>query len=454
MKIEDLNPNPRNPRKITNEKLDMLKSAVAEFGDLGCVVFNRQTKQLVGGHQRVKVLDQDTEIVLERLFDEPTRTGTVAEGYIEVDGERFKYREVDWDEVREKAANIAANKHGGEFDLPILSEWLLELDQLNYNMDLTGFTPTELEAVIVPVEKLEPQADEDDVPGTSTVQARTKLGDVYELGRHRLRCGDCTNMDDMEALFGEETAELCFTSPPYADQREYNGGKELSTEHLATFIRAAFGKAKYFAVNLGYSRKGGEVNPYWEDYLKEAKACGLRFLSWNVWDKGQAGSIGNQSAMFAITHEWIFVFGPEPKELNKTHENKWAGEVKDSGVRQADGTVKNNGKSVVNAFSNMQTVFSHFPYKARNEDLGDHPAVFPVGLPESYIEAMTSQRDSVYEPFGGSGTTMIAAEKTGRRCFMMELDPKYCDVIVARWEKYTGKKAVLLGQPEELEQHA
>jgi hypothetical protein len=150
VKVYDLNPNPRNPRKISDQKLEMLKRAIEEFGDLSGIVYNRRTRQLVGGHQRSKVFNSDAEILIERVFETPTKSGTVAEGYIVVGEDRFQYREVDWDEVRERAANIAANKHGGEWNYSALNEWLLDLDQNNFDMDLVGFSHEELIKMLVP----------------------------------------------------------------------------------------------------------------------------------------------------------------------------------------------------------------------------------------------------------------------------------------------------------------
>lgn len=154
--LKDLSPNPRNPRRISDEKLGMLKKSILEFGDLGGIVFNETTGRLIGGHQRQKVLPETAEIEIEKQYHEPTRTGTVAEGYVSVDGERYSFRKVRWPEEREKAANIAANKHGGEWELPILSEWLLELDAMNMDMDLTGFDSLELENMMAPVRQMEP----------------------------------------------------------------------------------------------------------------------------------------------------------------------------------------------------------------------------------------------------------------------------------------------------------
>src|SRR3990167_1256023 len=114
MNLSDLTPHPGNPRKISDQKLEMLKKSLDQFGDLSGIVFNRRSSRLVGGHQRLKVLPKDLPIKITKTYKEPTRTGSVADGYVEIDGERYRYREVDWDDPTEKAANIAANQHGGE----------------------------------------------------------------------------------------------------------------------------------------------------------------------------------------------------------------------------------------------------------------------------------------------------------------------------------------------------
>ncbi len=144
MRTKDLSPNLGNPRSITPAKLEQLKRALAEFGDLGGIVFNRKTKQLVGGHQRTSLFSGTADITYVKKYTTPTPTGTVAEGYITTaEGERFSYREVLWDETKEKAANIAANKGAGEWDFPKLGEWMRELDDFAFDLDLTMFDEDE-----------------------------------------------------------------------------------------------------------------------------------------------------------------------------------------------------------------------------------------------------------------------------------------------------------------------
>lgn len=148
MKIKNLAPNPDNPRVITDAKLKLLKKALEEFGDLGGFVFNRKSKQLVGGHQRQKLFDQNTEVEIEKTYKKPTATGTVAEGFVLFNDERFKYREVLWDEAKEKAANLAANKGAGSWDKEKLTEWMSELSDLSFDLDLTMFDELESKKII------------------------------------------------------------------------------------------------------------------------------------------------------------------------------------------------------------------------------------------------------------------------------------------------------------------
>lgn len=147
MKVGDLRPAPYNPRKITEEKLRLLGMAMRRFGDLSGIVFNRQTGNIVGGHQRVKQLEPDWEITKKPVKDD---VGTAAAGYISTPFGRWTYREVEWDAKKEAAANIAANKHGGEFSIPLLKEIITEIDTGDFDMELTGFEPAELSKLFSP----------------------------------------------------------------------------------------------------------------------------------------------------------------------------------------------------------------------------------------------------------------------------------------------------------------
>ncbi len=178
MKLTDLKPNPQNPRRITEEQQERLRKSLITFGDLSGFIFNRVTGHLVGGHQRQKVMPQDADIVINVVHERPSATGTVAEGHITWNGERFNYREVAWDDTMEKAANIAANQHGGEFDYKMLTNWLLELDVANIDLELTGFSEEELEKIMAPVSD-EPEEKTPKVEGPVTCP---KCGETFIRG--------------------------------------------------------------------------------------------------------------------------------------------------------------------------------------------------------------------------------------------------------------------------------
>lgn len=437
--LKDLKGNPQNPRKISDEQLENLKKSLDAFGDLSGFVFNRRTNQLIGAHQRAAVSPKDAQVYIDRKFNEPTKVGTVAEGWIEIDGERHKYREVDVDEQREKAMNIAANKHGGEFDMPKLTEWLLELDAHNVDLNVVGFTDAELEEIMAPVHGNEGFTDADAVPEVPK-EAKTKRGELWTLGAHRVLCGDATDKADVERLMAGEKAEFCFTSPPYSDQRDYGGGIDLSPSHLAKFLSAP---CDLFAVNLGLKRSEGALVPYWDDYGAVAKANGLKLLSWNVWDRSGFGyTVGQATAMFTIDHEWIFVWGAQKKDLNRTIPNKQSGLAKKGTVRENSGSTR-AVFTETGARRQLGTVIRMDVARYVGDD-HTHPAMFPVALPEAYIEACSVRDGKVFEPFTGSGSTLIACEKTGRKCFGMEIEPLYISVILDRWCKFTGKEAYRL----------
>jgi hypothetical protein len=143
MELKDLKGNPVNPRTITDEKLEALAKSLKAFGDLSGFVFNIRSGQLAGGHQRHKVMPAEAQIFSQKL-DVPDPQGTIAWGYVMHEGTRFQYREVDWPEEKELAANLAANKHGGDWHYPKLTEIILKLDAMNYDLDLTGFLPPDL----------------------------------------------------------------------------------------------------------------------------------------------------------------------------------------------------------------------------------------------------------------------------------------------------------------------
>ena len=283
-----------------------------------------------------------------------------------------------------------------------------------------------------------PETEGDDEVPEVEEKAVSKRGEMYELGNSILMCGSSTEEEDVKRLCAGIEAEMLFTSPPYSDMRTYNGEKDLSVSNIVNFIRTYKPYAKYMCVNLGLQRKDGAINPYWDEYTDTAKDVGLKMLAWNVWNKTMAGSIGMQQAMFPIEHEWIFIYGEKAKSINRTAEKRdkdAIGKTKISTLRNADGSTRRRVQNFDNSeLKKMESVFECLPELSSIRS--EHPAVFPVKLPEEYIKAMTKENDYVIEPFGGSGTTLIACEKTNRKCRIMELDPHYCDVIRRRYTKW------------------
>ncbi len=418
MKISQLSPQPENPRKITPEKLAQLGKTLREYGDLSGVVFNLQTQHLVGGHRRIENME-DAEIVYTKKYAKPTKTGTVAEGYVVSNGERFAYREVRWPLVREKAANIAANKNAGEWDLPQLEVWLKELNSfdVSYDMDLTMFDEEELAGIIGTTVKEHTRVgptgqDEDDVP--EKAPARAKLGDVYRLGRHRLMCGDATKKDDVRKLLKGAEIDMVFTDPPYGMSLDPDWSGSAPAKERMKYLKSGNPKTKAYENVIGDHEdfkpalvdsvfasfpNCEEVFLFGADYYAEI-IPGRNTGSWVVWDKRCDESADK---MFGSTFELCWSRARHKRETAR--------------IRSGIFGVKDDSKSRV------------------------HPTQKPVQLPEWFFEKWGKDEDNVADLFGGSGSTLIACEKTDRNCFMMEIDPHYVDVIIERWEKYTGKEA-------------
>ena len=411
-KITEIKPYEKNPRK-NDEAVKYVAESIKQFGFKVPIVIDSQNI-IVAGHTRWKAakklgLSEVPCIVADDLNDEQIKAFRLADN-----------------KVSEKA----------EWDFELLSDELEDL--FDFDMSVFGFDDVQ--------EDEEPQeVSEDDFEPDTAPEPRAKLGDIYQLGNHRLMCGSSTNIEDVEKLMDGSTAKMLFTSPPYSDMREYEGGKDLSVDNIAMFIATYRPFTEYQCVNLGIQRKENDIVQYWDEYIKIAKESGYKLLAWNVWDKLMCGSIGQQSAFFPIRHEWLFVFGTEFFEINQTWEKKEES-IKDSRsrkVRQADGSMKYSSTGITsNKYKQMESVLPMHAELGSIRSL--HPATFPVGLPGEYIKAMSDVGDIVIEPFCGSGTTLIACEQLDRRCYGMELEPKYVDVIIDRWEQFTGEKAVLI----------
>jgi DNA modification methylase/uncharacterized protein YfkK (UPF0435 family) len=424
VKIDELKQYDNNAKKHDKTQIDNVAESIKQYGFVQPIVIDKDNVVVIG-HCRLlaakKLKMQEVPCVcVDNLTEEQV-----------------------------KALRLVDNKSNeSPWDMELLADELAEVDLSAFDFDFGIEDEEEPDEVF-----------QDEVPEIDTEEvAKTKLGDLWQLGKHRLLCGSSTEQKDVDKLLDGKYSKLLFTSPPYSDMREYNGNKDLSVENISTFIDRYKSYADIQAVNLGIQRKNQEIVQYWNEYVDVAKQCGLKLLAWNVWDKMMCGSVGQQSAMIPIRHEWIFVFGEKPAKVNLTWAKKESSIYANGGrrkVRQADGSMKESTKGVTNkAYKKMESVVD-VPEQTSLESVtkqvsecgkirSEHPATFPVFLPCEYIVAFTDKEDIVIEPFGGAGTTLIACEQLDRTCYIMELDARYCDVIIKRWENFTGEKAVLL----------
>lgn len=399
-KLKDLKPDPDNPRTISEEKLNSLRKSLEEFGDLSCIVYNELEDKLVGAHQRLKVFSSSSKIVITDKYKKPNKQGTIREGYVLIDGEKFKYRVVRWTKEKHKAAMLAANKHSGEWDQKKLAEIVESLKESSLDFGLTGFDFGDFPRIF-PEESKKGLVDDDFVPEPK--KTNIKIGDIFELGDHRLMCGDSTDKETVEKLMNGEKADMVFTDPPY----------ELIT-------------------------KGGGL-------LKESRA--MREISKLGIDKFNPESLilHSETNVFCCNKPLIKKY----IELAEKNDVSW-----DLAVYHKQNITPNYGGHLMTDLEYLLVVGKQSPRTGINEDKSLYSKLYsggkdqdnetawskPVALCEKFIKLYSTK--SVMDYFGGSGSTLIACEKTNRKCFMMELDPHYCQVIIDRWEAYTGRKAV------------
>ena len=274
----------------------------------------------------------------------------------------------------------------------------------------------------------------------------TKPGDLWIIGPHKLICGSSADPIIVASLMANERADLSFTSPPYLHQRDYltpiGDWYELMRGSCTILPMRDEGQV---IVNLGNVHRNGEVQTYWFDWQHWMRTQGWRFFGWYVWDKG-AGLPGDWNGRLAPSYEHLFHFNRTTRKPNKTKQ-KQPNSIKyytgKGMLREPDGskgTVSNRAASL-SALKIPDDVI-----RVRRENgLGlarNYPAVFPVGLPMEMITAYSDPGQIIYEPFAGAGTTIIAAQRTGRRCYAVELQPEYCDNAIRRIQQATGLVAV------------
>jgi DNA modification methylase len=422
-KIETLIPFARNPRTHSEAQIAKLASSIVEFGWTQPILVDG-ANGIIAGHGRLaaaRKLDllEVPVIELGHLTPAQKRAYVIADNRLALDA--------GWDEE-------------------LLSLELAELSEAGYDLTMTGFSNEEIEELLVGAEQGlqdEAPADADEVP-EAPANPVSRLGDVWQIGAHRLICGDATDPAVVRSLMAGEQAALCFTSPPYGNQRDYTNTiidwDALMRGVFANLPMAANGQV---LVNLGLIHRDNEVIPYWDGWLDWMRTQGWRRFAWYVWDQGP-GLPGDWNGRLAPSFEFVFHFNRQARQANKIVPCKFAGQEthlrKDgssTAMRKADGTI---GGWTAAGTPTQETkipdsVIRIMRHKGKIGQDIDHPAVFPVALPQFVLESYTDAGDIVFEPFCGSGTTLLAAERTGRKVRATEIAPEYVDVAVKRFQQ-------------------
>jgi DNA modification methylase len=384
--------NPRKNLKPGDPEYEKLKRSITEFGYVEPVIWNQRTGNIVGGHQRFKVLTEMGQKQVDCVV-------------------------VDLDVEREKALNIALNKVSGDWDLPLLTDLLNDLEDSGFDVSLTGFDAAEIDALFDSKASLDSDEVEDDNFDADEALAKidtpiSQSGDVWLLGNHRLMCGDSTSLEDIAVLMDGKKARHVFTDPPWnvnygADMKHPSWkprqimNDSMSTEDFKDFMTKVF-KVMAQASEPGCMTYVVMSAQEWGNLMLSLKESGYHWSSTIIWAKDT----------LVLSR----------KDYHTQYEPLWYGWL-DGGSRLCPLDDRKQ--------SDVWQI-------ARPKRSDAHPTMKPIELVARTITNSSRKGDLVLDLFGGSGSTLIAAEQTNRVCHMMELDPKYADVIVNRFISNTG----------------
>jgi len=375
--LGQITPYEKNAKQHPQKQIKQIANSIKEFGFNQPIVIDKNNVIIVG-HGRYEAAK------LLGLKEVPTL-------------------QVDLSDQKAKAYRLADNKlNESDWDMQLAIEELKELD-----LELAELTGFDMDLLIDPDEK-------DDLVPDLPEEPVSKLGEIYQLGEHRLMCGDSTKLEDVEKLMDGQKADISFTSPPYNagdnirgkfyDNDGDNKGDDEYVSFLVDTTLNALQHCKFNFVNIGILESNKfaliDFQTQMRDYTKDVL----------VWNKKTSPPHINKGT-FSTKWEYIFAFSNEPK--SRSFPCDWQGKY----------------ANVIETENNSGNEFAKV-----------HRAGFPVALP-TWILLKMDFAESVIDLFGGTGTTIIAAEKLGRKCYMMEIDPKYIDVIIQRYEDYTGNKA-------------
>lgn len=404
--------NPRKDLKPGDAEYEKLKRSIQEFGYVEPVIWNKRTGKVVGGHQRLKVM-KDL-------------------GFTEVD-----CVVVDLDENKEKALNIALNKISGEWDDTLLANLLKDLDGSGYDITLTGFDLAEAQELFGSGSMENVHEDEFDADSAveEIAEPKTKLGDLWLLGQHRLLCGDCTQKEDVERVLDGKYADLMVTDPPY--NIDYGGsrngrGRDIANDNLSedefyqfllAFFKAAESNLKKGAPAYVFHSTKETVN-----FTNAFINGGFKYAQTLVWYKNHF-TLGRQD--YQWQHEPI-LYGWKEGAGHYFIDDRTLSTVYDE-VR--DNVKKLSKTELVELLEKIMGLPSTVICDNKPVKSEDHPTMKPITLCAKLIYNSSHEGDTILEPFGGSGSTLIAADQLNRKCCAIELEPKYCDVIVRRYRE-------------------
>jgi site-specific DNA-methyltransferase (adenine-specific) len=384
--VADLIPYASNSRTHSDAQVAQIAASIREFGWTNPILIDGDNT-IIAGHGRLLAarklgMESVPAIVLDHLTKAQQRALVIADNQL--------------------ALNAG-------WDMEMLKAEIEDLKLSDFDIDLLGFDDNFLDGMFEP-EPTEGLTDEDAVPEVPETP-KTVLGDVWVLGNHRLMCGDSTSIDHMQALIGGGLVDMWLTDPPY--NVAYEGGTKekltiqndnMADDEFRQFLRDA------------YTAADAVMKPGAVFYIWHADSEGYNF-------RGAAMDAGWQVRQCLIWRKSSMVMGRQ--------DYHWRHEPCLYGWKE--------GAAHLWATDRKQTTILEFNKPSRN---GEHPTMKPVELFEYQMLNNTKGADLVLDSFGGSGTTIIAAEKHGRYGRLMELDPKYCDVIIKRWQEFTGKEAI------------
>lgn len=426
MLLADLIPAPYSPHQKLRKgdpMYERLRRSIEEFGYVDPIVWNKRTSHIVGGDQR--------------------RTVMIDLGKIEAE-----VSVVDLPEDKEKVLNLALKKIQSPWDMPLLKDLIIELESLDIDIELTGFDEAEIEKLLrrdVVEDNFDAEAE-----AAKITEPKTKRGDIYRMGNHRLMCGDSTIPEDMATLMAGKMADLVYTDPPYnvnygASAKDKmrnkaskeNAGRKILNDHFKDnegfyqFLRAAIAAFRPYVMGDVYiCMSSSELHTLQRAFLD----CGGHFSTFIIWIKNHftIGRANYQRQYEPILYGWF-----------EGTSHYWSG-VRNLGdiYGRESITIAEDGTPLVRVEAcGIESDIWEFPRPNKSKE---HPTMKPIGLCARGIRNSSVPGALVLEAFGGSGSTLMAAEQTSRICHAMELDPKYCDVIINRWEQFTGGKAELI----------